>query len=347
VDCEKFDRVVVDLLYEELDELTSAAAARHTEHCARCRGILAGLRATREVGVLPMIDPSEDLEPRILEAERTANAELPLTKRLGRALSIVANYTMRPELGMAALLLLMLGASLLFLRAHPRSRENLQVTERGVPEGEGESVAIVPMPKPGAAPQTASSKVDEHAARRDKAREEPRAAARAEPAPPEPSAVPAESAIAAYGSLAPDGGADDYAAAMSAFRAGRYAEAEQRFSAIASAGGGQAASAALMAAQATRDSAGCRAAAPRFDDVSTHYAGSAAANQATWEAADCFRALGEISRARRHYQALADVEGYSERAHRALDSLDQSRSSSAAKPAAHAHATTAPAASAR
>ncbi len=40
MDCEKFDRVVLDLLYEELDELTAAAARRHMEHCARCRGIV-------------------------------------------------------------------------------------------------------------------------------------------------------------------------------------------------------------------------------------------------------------------------------------------------------------------
>lgn len=332
MDCEKFDRVIVDLLYDELDPLTGAAAKRHTEHCERCRNILSGLRATREVGALPMVEPSPELEPRILKAERAANAELPLGKRLGRAVSIAASYTMRPELAMGALLLLMLGASLLFLRGHPGARENVQVTERGVPEGEGTSVAIVPLPKQSASERAVPPKSDEAGSRRDKSHNETRASAHPATAVPAAAAASAEP-DAATSVAAPDAGAGDYSAAMSAFRAGRYAEAKQRFTAIASAGGNQASSAALMAAEATRDSAGCRAAAPRFDDVSTRYAGSDAANQATWEAADCFRALGEVGRARRHYQALADVEGYSQRAHRALDALDQKRGSSSGKPA--------------
>jgi len=78
VDCEKFDRVVLDLLYEELDELTSAAAKRHMDHCSRCRAIGSGLRATREVGILPLIEAPAGLEERILETERRARAQLPL-----------------------------------------------------------------------------------------------------------------------------------------------------------------------------------------------------------------------------------------------------------------------------
>jgi hypothetical protein len=73
VDCEKFDRIVLDLLYEELDEITSAAAERHVEHCTRCRAIVNGLRATREVGALPSVDPPDGLELRILAAEPVAS----------------------------------------------------------------------------------------------------------------------------------------------------------------------------------------------------------------------------------------------------------------------------------
>jgi len=102
VDCEKFDRIVLDLLYDELDELTSAAARRHMEHCARCRSIGSGLRATRQVGMLPLLDAPEGLELAILEAERQATELLPLGKRLGRGLSLLAGYAMRPQLAMAA-----------------------------------------------------------------------------------------------------------------------------------------------------------------------------------------------------------------------------------------------------
>ena len=128
MDCEKFDRIVLDLLYDELDELTTAATRRHMEHCARCRAIGSGLRATREVGALPLVEPPEGLEQRILRAEEQATHLLPIGKRLGRGLSLLASYAMRPQVSMAALLMLMIGSSLFFLRAQPGDREHVLVT---------------------------------------------------------------------------------------------------------------------------------------------------------------------------------------------------------------------------
>ncbi|HMJ10010.1 MAG TPA: zf-HC2 domain-containing protein, partial [Polyangiaceae bacterium] len=125
MDCEKFDRIVLDQIYQELDELTSLAAKRHVEHCMRCRRIEAGLRATREVGVLPTLEPPESLVAHILTAEREAHAMLPARQRFGRAISILAGYAMRPQLAMAALLVLMIGGSLLFLRGRPDSDASL------------------------------------------------------------------------------------------------------------------------------------------------------------------------------------------------------------------------------
>jgi len=72
MDCEKFDQHVVDALYEELDELASAALKRHADGCTRCAPILAGLRRAREVVTLPLDEPSAELESRILAAERVA-----------------------------------------------------------------------------------------------------------------------------------------------------------------------------------------------------------------------------------------------------------------------------------
>ncbi len=352
MDCEKFDRVVLDLLYEELDELTSAAARRHMEHCTRCSSIGSRLRATREVGVLPMIEAPAGLEDRILQAERGANADLPLRKRLGRAVSIMASYAMRPQLAMAALLLLMIGSSLLFLRARPGARESVQVTERGVPEREGQSVAIVPMPAASGADDVPShgapdrARGKHHASRHE---EHPAAAAEA------PAAVAqldqeqaakkqAPEATAASGS-ATDAGDSAYDRAMAAYRAGRYAEAQRRFDDVAQAGGDKAASAALYAALATRSSSGCRTAAARFDEVSSRYSGTSVANEASWQAADCYRSMGDSARARRHYTALLSVTGYSARAQAALDSLNSTVGGSGAGVASRraAHAAPAPA----
>ncbi len=268
MDCEKFDRIVIDLLEGELDELTSAAARRHMEHCTRCRGIGSGLRATREVGALPLVDAPEGLELRILEAERQATQLLPIGKRLGRALSLLAGYAMRPQLAMAALLMLMIGSSLFFLRAQPGDREHVLVTERGVPEIDNDSVAViakkVDIPEPArAAPRAGaaaspSPRADEGVARRERALD-----AKAEPrgpnaprafAPPAPAEAPGGAALGAASgddrdlegaNIAVSDSDASYDAAMAAYRDGRYSEAELRFDEIASQGGPHAANAAL------------------------------------------------------------------------------------------------------
>lgn len=119
MDCEKYDKISLDLLYDELDELTHAAAMRHVEQCHRCRGIHAELRATRSVGVLPLVEPPQGFEQRVILAERRERANLPLGQKVGRAISVLAGYAMRPQLAMAALLLLMIGSSLFFLNTGP------------------------------------------------------------------------------------------------------------------------------------------------------------------------------------------------------------------------------------
>jgi TolA-binding protein len=343
VDCEKFDRIVLDLLYDELDELTSAAAKRHMEHCTRCRSIGAGLRATREVGMLPLVDAPEGLELRILQAERHATELLPLGKRLGRGLSLLAGYAMRPQLAMAALLMLMIGSSLLFLRAQPGDREHVLVTERGVPESDNDSVAVLPKKVDSLANESAraaarpGARADDAAPRRDRAVAEAKPEARAPAAPmenrPEPVATAAPATEGFANAVADDKGEDSsgevasdtdasYNAAMAAYRDGRYSEAERRFAAIASQGGAHAPSAALYEVQALRMVSGCPSAAPRFDDVHSRYPG-AVGNDAAWQAADCFRSLGELARARQDYQDLMSDPNYKGRAQEALAELDQ------------------------
>jgi len=276
MDCERFDRVVLDLLYDELDELTGAAARRHVDGCARCRNIASGLRATREVGALPSIDPPEGLELRILEAERRIRERLPLRQRVGRAVSVLAGYAMRPQLAMAALLFLVIGSSLVFLRARPGDRESVLVTERGVPELDSDSVTIVPMSPDREAPA-------------------------AHGAPPLASAETREKSLAAA-SAAPAEGEDRqsaYESAMVLFRDRRYDEARQQFEAVAQKGGAEAAEAALYAAQSEKNSNGCSAAATLFDQVPSRFQETRAGYEATWQAAACYESLGAPEHARR------------------------------------------------
>ncbi len=339
MDCEKFDRIVLDVLYDELDELTHAAARRHMDHCIRCRGIGAGLRATREVGVLPVLDVPEGLELRILAAERRATQMLPLSKRLGRGLSLLAGYAMRPQLSMAALLMLMIGSSLFFLRAQPGDREHVLVTERGVPENDNEpSAAVLPEPVSPVDPEPEAQRsgsrpafrTDESSARRDRVPD-----AKAERAA---SAAPARAPVAddrggglpgavAGDKLAERTAASDesdtrYDAAMAAYRGGRYSEAEQRFAEVSNQGGPHAASAALYEVESLRMVSGCPSAGPRFEDVHTRYPGPIG-NSAAWQAADCYRALGELARARQNYEELAADPSYRARAEAAIGELNQ------------------------
>jgi len=367
VDCEKFDRIVLDLLYDELDELTTAAAKRHMEHCARCRAIGSGLRATREVGALPLVEPPEGMELRILQAEEQAAQLLPIGKRLGRGLSLLAGYAMRPQVSMAAVLMLVIGSSLFFLRAQPGDREHVLVTERGVPESDNESVTVLPKkadaPEPARASRPVPSpRAEEVAPRRDRA---PEAKLEAAPAAAPNEYAPAPRAEAPRGGAALGIAADDkelegnsepstdsdasYDAAMAAYRDGRYSEAQRRFDEIASLGGPHAANAALYGAQALRRVSGCPTAAPRFEEVHSRYPGSVGSD-AAWQAADCYRSLGDLPRARQTYEQLTSDPSYKTRAKEAIAELDQrvaDQELAARRAAAAATAPAAPAAAAK
>ena len=135
MDCEKFDQVVMDALYGELDELTSAAVRRHVDACVRCSEAWNGLRSTREGASLPLEEPSADLESRILAAALVAQRKTPWHRQVLRGLAWAGSHAMRPQFAMAALFFLVIGSSLLLLRAKPGTvgTSPVSVTERGVP----------------------------------------------------------------------------------------------------------------------------------------------------------------------------------------------------------------------
>lgn len=135
MDCEKFDQVVMDALYGELDELTSAALRRHVDSCVRCSEAWNGLRSTREGASLPLEEPSDDLEARILAAAFAAQKKTPWHRQILRGLAWAGSHAMRPQFAMAALFFLVIGSSLLLLRAKPGTvaTSPVSVTERGVP----------------------------------------------------------------------------------------------------------------------------------------------------------------------------------------------------------------------
>src|SRR5271170_5956741 len=108
MDCEKFESTLLDELYEELDEVTSAAAKRHVSGCSRCASLLSGFKATRRVAVLEMVEPPGDLEDRILAAAKEAQKVVAMNRRVSGAISWAGSWAMRPQPAMAALFLLMI-----------------------------------------------------------------------------------------------------------------------------------------------------------------------------------------------------------------------------------------------
>ncbi|MCW5838019.1 MAG: zf-HC2 domain-containing protein, partial [Labilithrix sp.] len=135
MDCEKFEPLLLDELYEELDELTSAAVKRHVSGCARCAAILGDMTSTRRAVSLPLVPAPADLEDRILAAVKEAQKVVPIRSRLSRALSVAGSWAMRPQTAMAAVFLLMIGTSAFLVRSknHGSRDAAVSVTVAGAP----------------------------------------------------------------------------------------------------------------------------------------------------------------------------------------------------------------------
>jgi hypothetical protein len=145
MDCEKFEDALMDELYGELDEVTSAAVRRHASTCAKCGERLASLRATRKVlasAYAPVSAPT-GLEDRIFAAAKEARKVVPFRARATRVISLAGRWAMRPQTAMAAVFLLTIGSSVVLMRrGAPSMSKAVSVTERGAPaEGTNEVVA--------------------------------------------------------------------------------------------------------------------------------------------------------------------------------------------------------------
>jgi hypothetical protein len=135
MDCEKFEPLLLDELYEELDELTSAAVKRHVAGCARCSAILGGMQATRRAVSVPLVPAPVDLEDRILAAAKEAQKAIPIRSRMSGILSVAGSWAMRPQTAMAAVFLLMIGTSAFLIRSKNYASKDaaVSVTVAGAP----------------------------------------------------------------------------------------------------------------------------------------------------------------------------------------------------------------------
>jgi hypothetical protein len=361
MDCEKFDQVLIDALYDELDELNLAAARRHADACPRCHAAWSGLKATRKIGILPLVEAPAGLEDRVVAAAMEAQRNVPWPKRLGRAISWAGSYAMRPQTAMAAILLLMLGSSVIFVRAKPDrsgAPSRVHVTERGEPEPSlrerspeappPEARPLSPVPiafgddrmatslsagSAAAAPREAASEAEPKMAKgaeRSEATSEARRVTEFSTAPGEPPRAAtdkgqANSVEQASGGVAaalpPAPAKDAYASAMDLYGAGHYAEAEKAFREVAASSSKNAPLAALFAAKSAEAAFGCGKAAPMYEAAASRYGATTPGAESLWGAANCYKTIGSFEKATVFYNELRKVAGYRDRAEGELLSL--------------------------
>ncbi len=337
MDCDKFESAMMDELYGELDEVTSAAVKRHLASCGRCATLFGGLRATRRVAVMPRVEPPPGLERSILNHADNELRVVPFRRRVAQAVSVGGSWAMRPQTAMAAVFLVMLGASVLLLRGRssraPASAE-MTVTQEGTPapaapstsplgaatglappmgplasnERAGEVKAAAPLGAAGGAAQESPTTI-------------PRARAFAKTPPPSlgaeatkasPARDLAVAAAPVATPVAPSPGAAQGARSAPAAPAERGEPSDM-------------AGADLATARSLRDTRGCRAAIARFDDVARRSAGTSVGWDALLDSAMCCRFIGDNAGAQTRLNALLNVESYKERARIELEKLDRTQ----------------------
>jgi hypothetical protein len=256
MDCETFDRDVVDLLYEDGDEASREALALHASSCARCGATVATLRLARDQAArLPRAVPPEGLTRKILAAEAVGRKQPPLSRRVARGAAWAGSLAMRPQFAMAALFCLAVGSSLLLLRARSDSVPGpMSIREEGLPSPEPAAPAAAPAP-------AASSR---HASRTEGGSRGDDAKGKATPAdaapPAEAPAATAEASVAPPAAKeAADGAREALAGALEKLRRSGCEAALADLRAVAAGFAGTA-----EAAEATREADGCTrvAAAP-------------------------------------------------------------------------------------
>ena len=357
MDCEKFEPLLLDELYEELDELTSAALKRHVAGCSRCAGILSGLRATREGVSVALLEPVPDgLEEKILAAVKEAQKVVPIRSPMSRFLSAAGNWAMRPQTAMAAVFLLMIGTSAFVLKARHAPESAVSVTVAGAPsptvmatatgdflhDDKASAAAHGPgappaAQRPAAPPPVVAAADDGPMDRatgglaREKAKGDAlgnayaKDEAASEPLATAPAAEAKKSAAVAGPS------SDAFSLGTSAFQSRNYAEATRQFDQAAASGD---TNAALWAAESVKEGQGCAVALGRFTDLAQRSSGSWVGNEASLRAARCQMAMGQGDAARGRLNALASTSSHGQQATAALGELDGVASRKAGTPGA-------------
>jgi hypothetical protein len=368
MDCEKFEANLIDELYGELDDVTSAAMKRHAGGCSRCAGLLGGLRATRKIAALPLEPLPDGLEDRIFAAAREAQKVVPMRSRFSQFVSRAGGWAMRPQTAMAAVFLLAIGSSVVLMNNRVRDQAapaSAAIQGKGAPvANERDQAESAPSAFAGAdnahgtlgtptlRPRTSfaddleAKDKSESEKNLDPSQVQLAADGRldrglvANAAPP---AGVAETTTTAMG-----GSGSGYGGGVSGGIAQQQANGQGGMTAFEAAMGDYRSrnydeatrrfdalsptdvNSALWAARSIREANGCGAAVARFDQVAARAADTPTGYDATLEAGRCYRTLGQYDAARARFAKLAGVPAYAARAQAELDTMTPAAAARAA-----------------
>jgi TolA-binding protein len=358
VDCEKLDALAMELVYDELDARAAEEARLHLLGCTRCAAVVERLRGgLRAAEALPLESPSSLLEARILASSSAARPPVPWHRRASRAIAVAGTWAMRPQIAMAAVVVLMIGTSAVLLRrSSPTAAQRTRVTDEGTPiatlDQPAEGAPALVGARPGA-PQKldaiggledgkkkrkAEAEADKdrgEAANDESVALEEKTAARAGAKGGDKEAADglvASPPSAAASANAVGASATSYDDAMAAYKASRWEDAQRGFDAAASAGV-RTSSSLLYAARSLRAQGKCTDALVRFRKVVDGYPGTTDAANAALEGGECARTNGDTATARSLFEKAKESTATRSRAETAIASLDAPKAK-AAGPAA-------------
>jgi hypothetical protein len=181
MDCEHCNELLLDLAYDELDEVRAAAVRKHTDGCADCRTGLQRISRGRSLArqlnmeqapavsvVLRAAIEAATTSPAAISTasvppaeERASSADNVVSLRrsprgVARWLDRVGEFAMRRQVAMAAVFLLMIGVGLVFYQTDLRPSESLEQRRPDVVpavEIQSETSPTVALPETSGAPR--------------------------------------------------------------------------------------------------------------------------------------------------------------------------------------------------
>ena len=137
MDCNRYETLLLDDLYDEMDDITRAAVKKHLSTCAACSMLRERTLSTRKAFALPSLLPSADLEAKIFAATDNAIREqkkvVPI-RPANRLILAAGRWASRPQTAMAAVFMLMIGSGALLVRGKQETGADVVVSVSGKPD---------------------------------------------------------------------------------------------------------------------------------------------------------------------------------------------------------------------